>query len=51
MHGLETYILALEDVKFVYTRPLLSIIFLSLQEHTITYILGLSDFFFFFNPG
>ena len=46
MHGLGTYVFALEDIKLVYTRPLLSVIFLSLQEHTITYILGLCDSFF-----
>ena len=57
MHGQETYVFALEDIKLVYTRPLLSVTFLSLQEHTITYILGLCDsfffvfVFFFFNPG
>ena len=46
------YVLTLEDIKLVYTSSLLSVIFLSLQERTITYILGLCDsFFFFFNPG
>ena len=40
MHGLETCVLTLEDVKLLYIGPLLSVTFLSLQEHTMIYVLG-----------
>lgn len=53
MHGLEACVLTLEDVKLLYIGPLLSVTFLSLQEHTMTYVLGkvFVLFIFFYSPG